>query len=500
MLKTDTLTLAGMRALGTRLLVGLIALGLVSTLLTGLVISSPYLWVAMAIALGAFALPAWNLHTGRNDATARLTLGLAAPLAPAALLCVTAGQDWQVDMHMVFFVILATLVILCDWRAILAGTVVTALHHLLVTLVAPHLVFGTDVSIFRVLLHAVLVLIEAGILMWTANALVALLDHSEKALHQSEAAANHIRTQQAVRARIITAVQEGLNRLATGDLRVRLTEDFPQEYEPLRVDFNQSAASIESAISSLVQSINTINASIREINVGTHDLAQRTEQQATTIGGASEAASVTSQAALSVASRAGQSGDLFSVAFADAEQSQEVVTQARNAMTAISRSSGEINAIIGMIEGIAFQTTLLALNAGVEAARSGEAGRGFAVVATEVRALAEKCAEAAASIREIIARNTSQIGEGVELVEKTGSTLNALVDRFADLRALIDEIADSTRRQSSSITQVSTGISDIERATQSNAAMVEESNAATHALAQEMQRISDLAARFRCAA
>ncbi|CAN5386289.1 methyl-accepting chemotaxis protein [soil metagenome] len=496
----DTLTLASMRALGTRLLVGLIALAAVATLVTGLATGSAYTIPATIIAMGALALPLWNLNTGRDDATARLVLGLAAPMGPAALLCALAGSDWQIDMHMAFFAMLATLVILCDWRAILAGTIVTALHHLLVTLVAPQFVFGVDGSIGRVLVHAVLVLIEAGVLMWTASALVALLDRANAALARAEQATDAVLAEQSKRAGVIDTLQAGLNSLAEGDLTVRLNTRFAPEFEPLRSNFNETAARIESTIRTLVQSIGSISAAIAEISAGTADLADRTERQASTIGGTCEAASATGQAARTVASRASESERLFGQAFAEAEQSGLIVAQAKSAMTAISTSSNEINNIVGLIEGIAFQTTLLALNAGVEAARSGEAGRGFAVVATEVRSLAEKAAGSAAEIRDLIARSTGQIGQGVALVEKTGTAMDGLVRRFGDLRGLIDEIAASTKDQSHSIDRVSGGISDIETSTQSNAAMVEESNAATRALVTEVQRIRDLAARFRCAA
>ena len=177
-----TLTLDSMRRIAARTLVALMAGGVAVTLAAGIIAGSKQVALATGLAALAAAVPAWNAYRGRFDATARVALGMAVPVTPAAILFALSGHPWQTDIHMLFFALIAALVPLADWRAILAATLVTAVHHLLINFIAPAYVFGGGGSLARVLMHAVIVLIESGVLMWTANALVTLLATSEKAL------------------------------------------------------------------------------------------------------------------------------------------------------------------------------------------------------------------------------------------------------------------------------------------------------------------------------
>jgi methyl-accepting chemotaxis protein len=170
------------------------------------------------------------------------------------------------------------------------------------------------------------------------------------------------------------------------------------------------------------------------------------------------------------------------------------------AMSAIERSSQEIDRIIGLIDSIAFQTNLLALNAGVEAARAGDAGKGFAVVATEVRALAQRSADAASEIRTLIATSSREVAGGVSLVSRTGEAITAMVGRVGTLATLVGEITEATQAQSLSLDQVSTAVSGMDGMTQRNAAMVEETAAAARSLADEAGELAAAVARFRTSA
>jgi methyl-accepting chemotaxis protein len=181
----------------------------------------------------------------------------------------------------------------------------------------------------------------------------------------------------------------------------------------------------------------------------------------------------------------------------DAETGGEVVGKAIVAMNAIETSSQGITQIIGVIDEIAFQTNLLALNAGVEAARAGDAGRGFAVVAQEVRALAQRSAEAAKEIKVLIATSTTQVSAGVDLVAQTGKALERIVNQVAQINGVVGEIAASAQEQSSGLQQVNVAINQMDQVTQQNAAMVEESTAASHALAREAQDLARLIGRFK---
>jgi methyl-accepting chemotaxis protein len=184
----------------------------------------------------------------------------------------------------------------------------------------------------------------------------------------------------------------------------------------------------------------------------------------------------------------------------EAQRSGEVVTQATAAMSAIEQSSAKIANIVGLIEEIAFQTNLLALNAGVEAARAGDAGRGFAVVASEVRALAQRTAEAAKEIKGLISASSRQVGDGVELVTQTGQALESIRATVAEMHGLVSEIASSAREQAVALNEVNTAINQMDQVTQQNAAMVEETTAASHSLAREAETLTGMISRFRLSA
>jgi methyl-accepting chemotaxis protein len=169
-------------------------------------------------------------------------------------------------------------------------------------------------------------------------------------------------------------------------------------------------------------------------------------------------------------------------------------------MSEIEKSAGEIGKIIGVIDEIAFQTNLLALNAGVEAARAGDAGRGFAVVASEVRALAQRSAEAAKEIKTLISKSTNQVATGVELVDKTGEALKAIAVQVSEISGIVSEIAASAQEQATGLTQVNTAVNQMDQITQQNAAMVEQSTAASHSLRKEARELVSLVSRFKVTA
>jgi methyl-accepting chemotaxis protein len=226
-------------------------------------------------------------------------------------------------------------------------------------------------------------------------------------------------------------------------------------------------------------------------------LARRTEQQAAALEQSSRALRHLSDVVGSTADRAKQTARSVNETQLYATRSGEVVARAVSAMGEINRSSDKITTIIGVIDEIAFQTNLLALNAGVEAARAGEAGRGFAVVAQEVRELAQRCANAAREIKGLISSSSTQVQNGVLLVEQTGQALAEIITHVGGVQTLVAEISAATGEQSTGIHEVSKAVHDVELITQQNAAMVEENNAELHGLRQRVDMLSEKIDRFR---
>ena len=308
------------------------------------------------------------------------------------------------------------------------------------------------------------------------------------------ASAAAIATEQAL---VVRSFGASLERLASGDLTWRLEDEMPPAYEKLKADFNDAMLKLQDAMRVIVGNAGSIHSGSREISVASDDLAKRTEQQA---AGLEETAAALDQITATVkrtAEGARETRQVVASAKADAETSGQVVGRAIAAMGAIEESSRQINQIIGVIDEIAFQTNLLALNAGVEAARAGDAGRGFAVVASEVRALAQRSAEAAKEIKVLISASGVQVSEGVDLVGQTGRALERILGEVVQINGLVAEIAASAEEQATGLQQVNIAVNQMDQVTQQNAAMVEESTAASHSLSREADNLTELMAQFR---
>jgi len=297
-------------------------------------------------------------------------------------------------------------------------------------------------------------------------------------------------------AQVVDGIAAGLDRLSSGQLAYRLNTAFAPEYEKLRADFNGAMAKLQDVMRVIVDRSSAIGASAHEISQASDDLSRRTEQQAASL---EETAAALEQITATVARSAEgaiEAGGVVDGARHEAMEGQAVVGRAIVAMGEIEQSSNEIGNIIGVIDEIAFQTNLLALNAGVEAARAGEAGRGFAVVASEVRALAQRSAEAAKEIKTLISASGRQVGEGVALVGDTGHALERIAEQITRLTAIAREISASSQEQSSGLQQVNIAVAQMDQVTQQNAAMVEESTAASHSLAQDARELDRMMGQF----
>jgi methyl-accepting chemotaxis protein len=294
---------------------------------------------------------------------------------------------------------------------------------------------------------------------------------------------------EAEQATALAALSGALAKLSAGDLDARLPTDLPANFVQMANDYNASIQALRSTIVTVRQSADEIFKSTAAISDATDDLAQRTEQQAAGLEESTAALHELTQNVSLTADGAKEASQVVGVALTEARVSEEVVSRAVDAMGAIEKSSDEISKIIGVIDEIAFQTNLLALNAGVEAARAGEAGRGFAVVAQEVRELAQRCANAAREIKNLISQSSTQVEAGVGLVNNAGDALGKIIVRIGEINEIVTKIASAAADQSGGLQEVNTSVSSMDQITQRNAAMVEESSAQTATLRDEAMRL-----------
>ena len=296
---------------------------------------------------------------------------------------------------------------------------------------------------------------------------------------------------------MVELLRVGLHELSEGNFTKKIETAFPGEYEALRADFNETVTKLQSAISLVSENSDLILGSTGEISSAMNDLSVRTEQQAATL---EETAAALEQMTASVrqsATGAREANDVVRQAKASAEKSGEIVDGAVRAMSEIKQSSEQISKITSVINDIAFQTNLLALNAGVEAARAGDAGRGFAVVAAEVRQLAQRSSASAKEINEILSKSKEQVDRGVSLVGETRERLGDIITAVAAIASRASDIARSADEQSSGISEINTGVNDLDQVTQKNAAMFEETTAATQTLNELSIRLQEAVSTFQ---
>ncbi len=295
---------------------------------------------------------------------------------------------------------------------------------------------------------------------------------------------------------VVTALAEGLDRLASGDLAFRISTAFPGHYNKLREDFNVAITRLEETIAVILSTASSLQSGSSAIVASAGELSERTERQAATLEETAAAMDEITATVKKTADGAVGARDVVAAAKDSASKSGDVVQGAIHAMGEIESSSRQISQIIGVIDEIAFQTNLLALNAGVEAARAGDAGKGFAVVASEVRALAQRSAEAAKEIKGLIAASTAQVARGVTLVDQTGVALGQIVNQVAEINTIVSEIAASAKEQALGLNQVNAAINQMDQATQRNAAMVQESTAVSRDLGHDAEELGRLMSRF----
>jgi methyl-accepting chemotaxis protein len=288
-----------------------------------------------------------------------------------------------------------------------------------------------------------------------------------------------------------------LSALAEGNLTQRIDGSYQGMFATLKDRANTTAETLSQTVSGIKVAVDEVANAAAEISTSTSDLSQRTEEQAASLEETSASMEEMSATVKKNAENAQQANQVTSETRAVAERGGAVVDNAVHAMARIEESSRKITDIIGVIDEIARQTNLLALNAAVEAARAGEAGRGFAVVATEVRSLAQRSSQAAKDINGLITNSSGQVKEGVELVNRAGTSLKEIVDSIKKVADIVADIASASAEQSTGIEEVNKALTQMDEVTQQNSALVEENAATAKTLEEQAAAMTQQVAFFR---
>jgi methyl-accepting chemotaxis protein len=315
-------------------------------------------------------------------------------------------------------------------------------------------------------------------------------------LDMDQALTAYANAQDESREKVLGSVSTAMSAVAQGDLTTGI-DHLPPEFRKLEDDFGAMCHAMSNAIAAVSSSAGQIHVGSAEIRAASDDLSQRTESQAAALEETAAAMNQLTQGVREAAEGAAKVNQSVAEAENEARAGGEVVNQAVSAMEGIQRQAQEIGSIVDVIDSIAFQTNLLALNAGVEAARAGDAGKGFAVVATEVRALAQRSADAANNIKGLIGGSVEQVERGASLVSRTGDVFHRIVDKVTSITELASQISEFSQSQAAQLSQINAAIGDMDRMTQHNAAMVEESTAAARNLSDQADELTALVRAFR---
>ncbi|WP_226621530.1 methyl-accepting chemotaxis protein [Alloyangia pacifica] len=406
-------------------------------------------------------------------------------IAEAALLTAAYRlHPWQLDTHMVYFVMLAGISILGRVSVLVFGCLLVAAQHLALVLLLPALVFpSSDLmeNLMRVVFHGGIVIMEGVILtlaILQRNAGRQNLAESAERLadesHRAAEAQKRAETTAELTQDLVARFSKHFHALAERDLDCALSQPMEGVFEALRQDFNRALSQLQDALGSARRTAEGVDEEAGALEQVTGDLSTRSERQAQELSQAASGMVDVTGALRGTATRAGELSEQALLARDSAEEGGTVTDRAIAAMQLIEQSSSEVGKIIDLIDDISFQTNLLALNAGVEAARAGESGKGFAVVASEVRQLAQRTSEAAAGVKKLILDSEEQVSEGAKLVNEAGGRLSAIVTAVSTVSNMIAAIRDDAKGQSERLSTLSEAVSRLDSQTQESAALSEE--------------------------
>jgi len=460
-----------LRAIGRRadqLLLAVIVLGSLVALWLGIVYGRPGTALACGLPLLGIALLAYLLAPGRL--VSRMAMALAGIGLVGLHIQLSMGAT---EFHFGAFVLLAFLLAYRDWRPIVFAAALVAVHHIVfdrLQLAGLPFYCLTQPDFERVLVHAAFVVVQTSVEVFIALRMRA--DALESAELQALCALD-----------------------ASGELS--LDVHAVAVCSPAGVALRRALLQLDDAVAAVQQAAESVSAASQQIATGNQDLSRRTEQTASHLQEAAASMEQLDGAVQHSAQEATVARELAAAASQMAGQCGDVVAQVVSTMDAIHESARRISDIVGVIDGIAFQTNILALNAAVEAARAGTQGRGFAVVASEVRALAQRSAEAAKEVRSLIAASLERADRGTQLVADAGRSMGEVVGSAQRVSDMVGGISQAVAGQSGDIGRVSHSVLELDRMTQQNAALVEQSSAAAESLMQQAARLLQVVGRFK---
>jgi methyl-accepting chemotaxis protein len=455
--------------LGDRILLAAALISAAGAALMGFLYYEPTLGLVAGLVLAGLSVGVYALSRGTLFSRLALTT-----LQVALVVLHIQLARGELEFHFGVFVTLALLLVYLDWRPIILAAALFAVHHVLFDrLQAAGFGFYcmTEPNFGRVLLHAGYVVIQTSLEVLLAVSMGrtaregAELSRLLKSLDRSD----------------------GINLDVSGHV----------VSTPGAIALQGTLGRMLAVVTSVQASAQNINAASGEIAQGNQDLSARTEQAASSLEQTAASMEELTATVRQSADAARQANQLAASASEIAVRGGQVVGEVVSTMDQINHSSQKISEIIGVIDGIAFQTNILALNAAVEAARAGEQGRGFAVVAAEVRNLAQRSAEAAKEIKGLIGASVDKVEAGTRLVADAGQTMSEIVGSVQRVSDIIGEITAASSEQSGGIGQVNVAVTQLDQMTQQNAALVEESAAAAESLKDQATRLAQVVSTFQ---
>lgn len=458
----------------------------------------------MAALCGAATLA---YRAGPHGMRAATVISAAFAMIIALLVFQMRGHPWQPDMHMYFFAGLAITALFLRWQAVLAFTAVVAVHHLVLNYAMTEAVFSGEADLARVLLHAGILILEAGPLLFLTFMIESMFTRVNHSLDDAQAARKAaeditLRSEagQAELEKSVSALGNGLMRLSNGQLNHRIQGDedgdASNKLAALRTDYNQLAARLTEIFDGVSESAQMVRAASGETAAAAHHIAQKAEVQANTVNQAADTLAELNTLFGQTADLAQEANVQIQNNRAEVERSGTVLADATSAMAAIEESARLIRQSVDAIDDIAFQTNLLALNAGVEAARAGDSASGFAVVAQEVRNLAQRASTSAAEIRRLILDSDMRVSAGSAVVAAIASSLRDVISGTGKSAEIVQTITTRVQSQADNLGELTQNVRALEMAAQQFAGAAEQTTATSTSLREQADALAQSITAF----